>query len=319
MQQTSPEVLHVVVLKGGTSAERDVSLRSGEQVALALRASGCKVDELDTCDTAFIDQLIKLDPDVVYIALHGRGGEDGTMQGLLEILGYPYVGSGVLASSLAVDKVMSKHFYEQAGLPTAPYIVARNTSNFNKHAFIEQAVAELGEHLVVKPASEGSSIGMSIIEHKDQLAQALDLAFESDPSVLVEQFIAGDELTVGVLGNSELEALPPVEITAEGAFYDYASKYNAGQSNHFIPARMGDAINATCQELAIAVHRTLGCRGISRTDIIVDAQGKPWILETNTLPGMTEVSLVPDAARAAGYSFPQLCKRVVELACETVQ
>lgn len=316
MQLHAPQARKVAVLKGGTSAERDVSLHSGEQVARALRENGCTVIELDTQDVSFISELTAFEPDVVYIALHGRGGEDGTMQGLLEILGLPYVGSGVLASSLAVDKIMSKRFYEQAGLPTAPAVVAYNDETFDKEAFIEEAVEKLGEHLVIKPATEGSSIGMSIISEKSKLSTALDTAFSSDSHVLVEKFIPGDELTVAVVGNSHLEALPPIEITSEGDFYDYDSKYQAGQSHHFIPARMGEAINTRCQELAIEVHKTLGCRGISRTDFIVDSNGNPWILETNTLPGMTEVSLVPDAARAAGYSFPQLCRDLVELALE---
>lgn len=316
MQHNTPQARKVAVLKGGTSAERDVSLRSGEQVARALREDGCTVLELDTKEATFIAELTEFKPDVVYIALHGRGGEDGTMQGLLEILGLPYAGSGVLASSLAVDKIMSKRFYEQANLPTAPAVVAHNDASFNKDVFIEETVAKLGEHLVIKPATEGSSIGMSIITEKSEFSTALDTAFSSDSHVLVEKFIAGDELTIAVMGNDDLEALPPVEITAEGAFYDYESKYQPGQSHHFIPARMGEAINARCQELAIAVHKSLGCRGISRTDFIVDSEGNPWILETNTLPGMTEVSLVPDAARAAGYTFPQLCRNLVELALE---
>lgn len=315
--QNASQALHVAVLKGGTSAEREVSLRSGEQVAAALRTSGCDVVEFDTKDITYIEKLIALKPDVVYIALHGRGGEDGTVQGLLEVLGFPYVGSGVLASSLAVDKVMSKQFYEQAGLPTAPYRVASKTQDFDEAAFIEEAVAALGEHLVIKPASEGSSIGMSIISRKEDLAAALELAFVSDTDVLVEQFIDGTEITVAVVGNDELTAFPPVEITSEGSFYDYNSKYNVGQSHHFIPARLGEDTNAHCQQLAINVHQVLGCRGISRTDFIVDASGHPWILETNTLPGMTEVSLVPDAAKAAGYTFPQLCKLLVDLALAT--
>ena len=285
-------------------------------MAGALRENGCTVVELDTKDITFISELMAFEPDVVYIALHGRGGEDGTMQGMLEILGLPYVGSGVLASSLAVDKIMSKRFYEQANLPTAPAVVAHNDAAFDKDTFIDDAVAKLGEHLVIKPATEGSSIGMSIISEKSELSAALDTAFSSDSHVLVEKFIPGDELTVAVVGNGDLEALPPVEITAEGVFYDYESKYQPGQSHHFIPARMGEAINACCQELAIEVHKMLGCRGISRTDFIVDSEGNPWILETNTLPGMTEVSLVPDAAKAAGYTFPQLCRNLVELALE---
>lgn len=316
MESNASSAPNVVVLKGGTSAEREVSLKSGEQIAAALRSSGCTVEEFDTRNTAYIQYLIEHKPDVVYIALHGRGGEDGTMQGLLDLLGIPYVGSGVLASALAMDKAMTKRIYELAGLPSAPYLIAQKTPDFNKAAFMEEVASQLGEHVVVKPATEGSSIGMSIISTKAELDPALDLAFSSDKTVVVEQFIPGVELTVAVIGNDDLRTLPPIEITSEGAFYDYESKYQPGQSHHFIPARVGDEINERCQKLAIRAHRALGCRTISRTDFIVDAEGQPWALETNTLPGMTEVSLVPDAAKAAGYTFPQLCRALVDLALD---
>lgn len=319
MSSETRRALNVVVLKGGTSAERAISLESGAQIAAALRESGCNVTEIDTKNPSFIDELRAAPCDIVYIGLHGRGGEDGSMQGLLECLGLPYVGSGVLASALAIDKAMSKRVYEQAGLPTAPFFIARNSAHFNIESFIEQTLAELGEHLVVKPASEGSSIGMSILSRGDELKAALELAFQSDSTVVVERFIAGTELTVAVIGNDELTALPTIEITTEGAFYDYASKYTPGQSHHIIPARLSEELNERCQELAKQAHIALGCATISRTDFIVDDQGQPWILETNTLPGMTEMSLVPDAARAAGISFPELCRTLVDLSLEPPQ
>ena len=308
--------LKVAVLEGGVSAEREVSLRSGEKIAASLRSAGCSVVEYDTKELSFIEKLLDNRPDVVYIALHGRHGEDGTVQGLCELLDIPYVGSGVLASSLAIDKVMSKRFYEQAGIPTPRYLVAENTNTFDIDAFVARTAVELGEKTVVKPANEGSSIGMSIVHALDELPHALEYAFEYDSTVLVEQFIEGVEVTVGVLGNECPRALPTIEVVAQNEFYDYAAKYEAGMSKHIIPARVGTEANKLCSDLAEQTHAVLGCRSISRSDFIVDADGGAWLLETNTLPGMTDVSLVPDAAKHAGIDFSELCVMLVSLALE---
>lgn len=301
----------VAVLMGGRSAEREVSLHTGEQVVGALQSRGYDVAALDTADLGFIEALRTGGFDVAFICLHGRFGEDGTMQGLLEILGLPYVGSGVLASALAMDKVASKHIFTAAELPTPPAVALKAMP-------IDTAsiIAELGSKLVVKPVSEGSSVGMSIVHGPAELVPALELAFRHDDAVLVEAFVAGAEVTVGVLGNEMVEALPTLEVVPEHEFYDYESKYIPGMSRHIIPARVSEAVRAECQRIAIAAHVALGCRGMSRADTIVTTEDEVYLLEVNTIPGMTATSLLPDAARAAGIEFPDLCTRLVELALE---
>jgi D-alanine-D-alanine ligase len=308
----NPEEIRVVVLKGGRSAEREVSLNSGAQVSAALTSVGFDVAEIDAADDDFPTQLATSEADVVFIALHGRFGEDGTVQGLCELLELPYVGSGVLASALAMDKVMSKLFYTQAGLTTPDYAVLRRDELFD----IDHLVASLGEKTVVKPACEGSSVGMTIVHDSTELPGAIEKAFEYDRQVLVERFVAGAEVTIAVLGNEDVVALPTLEIVPVNEFYDYDSKYVPGMSRHIIPAGVSEEAREECQRLAVAAHKTLGCRGISRSDTIVEPDGKVWLLETNTIPGMTSTSLVPDAARAAGIEFPEFCTMLVEFALQ---
>ena len=268
--------------------------------------------EIDTGDDEFVAELAASDVDVVFICLHGRFGEDGTVQGLCELLELPYVGSGVLASALAMDKVMSKHYFSIAGLASPEYAVLRRGELYEVGAL----VSALGEKTVVKPANEGSSVGMTIVHEASELPAAIEKAFHYDRTVLVEQFIAGVEVTIAVLGNDEVVALPTLEIEPQNEFYDYDSKYVPGMSRHIIPARVSEAACAECQRLAVAAHKSLGCRGISRADTIVAEDGLVWLLEVNTIPGMTATSLVPDAARAAGIEFPELATMLVEFALE---
>lgn len=302
----------VAVLMGGKSAEREVSLTTGSQVAAALAARGFTVLEIDTGDDGFIARLADARPHAVFICLHGRFGEDGTVQGLCELLGLPYVGSGVLASALAMDKVMSKHFFASSEIPTPDYVVLRQGDEID----FADITARLGEKTVVKPANEGSAIGVTIAHEPAELPAAVGVAFRYDRSVLVERFVSGVELTVGVLGNEHPCPLPTIEIVPEHEFYDYESKYLPGMSTHIIPARVADPVRRECERLAVAAHVALGCRGMSRSDFIVTEDGDVLILETNTIPGMTPTSLLPDAARAAGIEFPDLCERLVELALE---
>lgn len=302
----------VAVLMGGTSAEREVSLNTGAQVEAALVEYGHDIEALDTADLGFIERLRVGGFDAVFICLHGRFGEDGTVQGLLELLGLPYVGSGVLASALAMDKVMSKHVFVAADLPTPDYVVVEAGETPDLGAI----VAQIGEKSVVKPASEGSSVGMTIVHEFSELGPALDKAFEHDDVIIVEQFIAGAEVTVGVLGNRDPVALPTLEVVPAHEFYDYESKYVPGMSRHIIPARVSDAARVECQRIALEAHAVLGCRGMSRADTIVAEDGTIYLLEVNTIPGMTSTSLLPDAARAAGIEFPDLCDRLVTLALE---
>lgn len=252
---------------------------------------------------------------VFFLALHGMYGEDGTIQGMLELLGIPFVGSGTLASALAMDKAMAKKVFFAEGLPTPRgYLVERK-------AFVadpEQAMAPLLPFLpaVVKPLRQGSSIGIALVNEAAELASALHTAFEYDDRVLVEQRIMGRELTVGVIGVESLQALPPIEIIPKHSFFDYQAKYDAKLADEICPAQVPEYITAEAQALAIRAHQALGCRGLSRTDFIWGADGIT-ILEVNTLPGLTENSLIPKAARAAGISFPELLDRLLQDALKT--
>lgn len=300
----------ILVLKGGRSAEREVSLNSGAQVAKALAEAGYDVTELDSARDDFIEALISAEPDIVFVCLHGRYGEDGTVQGLLELLRIPYVGSGVLASALAMDKVMSKHMFAHAGLPTPGYVVV----GANETVDMEAITAALGEKTVVKPANEGSAIGVSVAHDLEELASAIETASGFDDKVLVEEFITGVEITVGVLGNEAPISLPTIELIPSNEFLDYQAKYTPGMSQHIIPARISDEATARAGEIAIKAHKVLGCRGMSRADLIVAEGDRVLLLETNTIPGMTRVSLLPEAAAAHGLSLPDLCSHLVELA-----
>jgi D-alanine-D-alanine ligase len=303
----------VAVLKGGRSAEREVSLNTGAQVSAALTSAGYEVVEIDTGADDFVVELARCGADVVFICLHGRFGEDGTVQGLCELLGMPYVGSGVLASALAMDKVMSKHMFAQAGIASPAYVALRRGEPHD----VEELTELLGGKTVVKPANEGSAIGVTISHTPDELPGAIAEAFRYDDCVLVERFVGGVEVTIGVLGNDDLQALPTLEIVPEHEFYDYDSKYVEGMSRHIIPARIDDHLREKCQQLSIQAHEVLGCRGMSRADLIVTDDGQVFLLEVNTIPGMTKTSLLPDAARAAGIEFPELVSRLVALAIET--
>lgn len=309
-----PAVTKVVLLKGGTSGEREISLKSGAACAQALRDEGFDVVEIDTAEDDALRRIIDEQPTVVFLALHGRDGEDGCVQGFCELLDVPYTGSGVLASALAMDKERSKVIYRAAGLKTAPWRVVHADDDYDAQALIN----DLGNKVVVKAAREGSSLGVYIVEGPTELSEAIQAALDFDDSVVIERFVGGVETTVAVLGNDKPEALPVIEIVPQGdsTSYDFTAKYAAGGSKHIIPARLDAAITAACQEAALRAHEALGCRGVSRTDIIVDEDGEGWILETNTLPGMTATSLLPDAAAKVGIPFGSLCRMLIELALE---
>lgn len=309
-----PAVTKVVLLKGGKSGEREISLKSGAACAEALREEGFDVVEIDLAADDALQQIVNAKPTVVFLALHGKYGEDGCVQGLCELLGVPYTGSGVLASALAMDKERAKVIYRAAGLKTAPWTVLHPEDKRDANLIIE----ELGEKVVVKAVHQGSSLGVFIVEGATELEMAIADAFEFDDTVLVEKYIQGTETTVAVLGNGELEALPVIEIVPQGdsTTYDFTAKYAAGGSKHIIPARLDAPVTAACQEMALRAHRALGCRGVSRTDIFVDEAGECWAIETNTLPGMTSTSLLPDTAGTVGISFGALCRMLIELALE---
>jgi D-alanine-D-alanine ligase len=301
--------VRVAVLAGGRSAEREVSLRSGAQVLAALEAGGHSAVGVEM-DARAWDALRDGGFDCVFVALHGRLGEDGTVQGMLELLGLPYTGSGVLASALCIDKTMSNRLLELAGLHVPEYLEVGFQPDH------ERLVDALGLPLVVKPVREGSTIGLTVARSVDQVAEGVELALRYDDRVLCQRFAAGVEVTVGVLATPEAQALPTLEITYSNPTYDYDAKYTPGGSQHVIPARIPEEARARCQADAMAAFAALGCEGMARVDLIVDGDGTPWVLEVNTVPGLTELSLLPDAARAAGIGFAELCERLVRHAVE---
>ena len=305
-----PSECKVALLAGGTSGEREISIASGKGAMAALEEAGFVVDWIDPASKDDLKKLVDEAYDVAFLCLHGKMGEDGTVQGMLELLGIPYTCSGVLASATAMDKAKSKVFYELDGIPTPPSVTLKRESSYD----VEAVKTQVGIPCVVKPATEGSALGVEIVEAEDMLADAIERAFAIDSLVLVERFVEGIEVTVAVLGNDSPEALPIIKIVPMGEFYDFDSKYAPGGSQHICPAPLEEGLTNRIQEYAARAHCALGCSGVSRSDFIIDSNGKPWILETNTIPGMTATSLLPDAARAAGISFPDLCTRLIELA-----
>ncbi|WP_430458269.1 D-alanine--D-alanine ligase [Rheinheimera sp.] len=296
----------VAVMFGGTSAEREVSLKSGAAVLKALQAQGIDAHAFDPKDQP-LSALETQAFDRVFIVLHGRGGEDGTMQGALQLHDMPYTGSGVLGSALAMDKIRCKFLFSAHGLPTAPFRVAQKGDDIDYAAML----AELNGKVMVKPANEGSSIGMSAATTAAELEQALALAFEYDDAVLVEQWINGREFTVSMLDG---QALPVIEMRTPRAFYDYEAKYQSNSTEYLCPAPISAEQTASLQQSAMAAFKAVGASGWGRVDAMLDSDGQFRLLEVNTVPGMTEKSLVPMAARAAGYSFEQLVARILEQA-----
>jgi D-alanine-D-alanine ligase len=296
-------VMNIAVLCGGRSAEREVSIRSGQQVARALEACGHTPRTLDM-DLDIWDRLRRGGFDCVFVALHGRLGEDGTVQGMLELLGVPYTGSGVLASALCIDKPRVNRLLAAEGLAVPEFEEVAGDD-------ADGLVARYGLPLVVKPAREGSTIGLTIARDVDEAASGLVLARRYDNRVIAQRFVEGTEITVGVLATPDIQVLPTLEITYENETYDYDAKYTAGRSHHIIPARIPEAAQEAAESSAARAFRALGCDGMARVDFIVDAAGVPWVLEVNTVPGLTELSLLPDAARAAGIGFDEVCERLV--------
>ncbi|WP_322999696.1 D-alanine--D-alanine ligase [Castellaniella sp.] len=298
----------VGVLYGGLSAEREVSLMSGAGVCAALRESGVDAHLFDTGRQS-LAELAAENFDRVFIALHGRFGEDGTIQGALELLGIPYTGSGPLASSLAMDKIATKHLWLQHGLPTPQFAV------LDCRADPAALVGSLGLPLIVKPPHEGSTLGVTRVQSADQLPDALALACQHDEQVLAEQFIRGRELTVPVLGcGDDARALPVIEIIAPEGNYDYEHKYVSNDTRYVCPADLPEALSLQIRDLSVRAYRALGCEGWGRADLMLDAQNRPWLLEMNTSPGMTSHSLVPMGAKALGMSYAQLCMDILATA-----
>ncbi len=287
--------LHITILMGGNSSEREISLISGQTVKDALERKGYRVSCIDPARDNLMD-IKNLSPDLVFIALHGRFGEDGTIQGFLQSIGIPYTGSGVLASALAMDKYRAKNLFVQEGIPTPKFEIVRD-----KNIGISFPV-------VVKPNCEGSSMGVSKVFKKDGLPLAINNAKKFRCDVLVEELIEGTEVTQAIIDG---EIFPTIEIYTNDNLYDYDAKYTKGGSTHIIPPRLPDIWIKRSQDIALKAYDALGCEGVSRVDIMIDKQGIPFVLEVNTIPGMTPLSLVPDAAKAAGIDFETLCEKIV--------
>ena len=306
--------LRIALLCGGKSSEREVSLKSAAYVKTALSKEKY---ELVIYDPAFdLSKLINdaHNIDVALVMLHGRYGEDGTIQGLLDLLGIPYQCSGVLASALAMNKIMAKRLFRLAGLKVVEDIVLEQDKEYSS----EQIIAKLGLPLVVKPADGGSSIALSLVKTKNELQPAIERAFKHSSQVLIERYINGKEITGGVLGNKNPIALPIVEILPQGNhnFFDYQAKYTPGATREICPAPLPPHLTEKAQQCALLAHKALGCKGYSRTDMILKGENI-YILETNTIPGMTETSIFPLAAKAMGMSFSTLVEELINLALET--
>jgi D-alanine-D-alanine ligase len=306
--------IQLALIAGGKSGEREVSLAGAKGVLAALDREKYEIHRYDPATDL---ELLARDAhmlDVAFILLHGPLGEDGCMQGFLDLLGLPYQGAGVLGSALAMDKNLAKMLYRHAGLPVADWLMARHGDADRP----EELSGKLGFPLVVKPVAQGSSLGMSIVYDDKELSGALEKAFSFDDKVMVEQYVSGREITVGVLGNDNLEALPLVEIIPgkEHPFFDYAAKYTPGATVEICPADFPDDIRIRAQEHGMKAHNALQLRGYSRTDMIVAEDGSITVIETNTIPGMTPTSLLPQAAKEYGLAFPQLLDRLIELALE---
>lgn len=303
--------LRVVVLMGGRNSEYDVSISSGREVLKHLNKNKYEIFSLVVPQKGNFDvnSFLALQPDFVFIAMHGKYGEDGTIQGLLEFLGIPYLGAGVLASALGMDKILFRKLMGHEGI-SSPQTVFVNKSNIQYGK-----IKIFGFPLVVKPSRQGSSIGVSIVKNKEGLEKAFLLAFKYDENILAEEYLKGTEVTCGVLGNKKPIALPVVEIIPRNEFFNYESKYDANMCEEIVPARISDKLTKKVQETAVRVYQSIGCRGFGRVDMIIGG-GVPYVLEINTIPGLTSNSLLPKSAAAAGIGYSELLDRLISLSLE---
>ena len=300
----------VAVLMGGKSAEREVSLRSGARVIGALEAQEFAVVTIDPIDSDWLNRLLSAEIDIAFLALHGKGYEDGTIQGVLESFGIPYTGSGILTSAIAMNKIMAKQIFETANIPMPKSFSF--DPNQDTATQCQTAANQLGLPVVVKPKTEGSSIGISMVDNVSNLQRIATQTAKEFGEIFFEQHISGMEITVGLLGiGKELRTLPVLELVPKRDFYDYEAKYTAGMTEFIIPARLSKTTTELVQEIALNVHRSIGCRGFSRVDMLVDEFGQPYVIEINTLPGLTELSDLPAQAKAAGISYNQLINQIL--------
>ena len=303
----------IIVVVGGPSTEAEVSRRTGKAVVDALKSKNYNVEMLELHPQTFATTIREKNCGIVFNAVHGQYGEDGLIQGTLDMLKIPYTGSGVLSAALTMDKVSTKRFLNSANLSTPKFAVYREVDRTDELA--AEVEKNFGLPVVIKAAAQGSSIGVTIVEKAEDIDEAIDNAFTFGDEILVEEFIRGRELTVAVFGNEdEAEALPVIEITTTTGRYDYKSKYTVGMSTHICPAELSDDLTADVKKLAVAAFKVCKCAGVARVDMMLSEENVPYVIEVNSVPGMTETSLVPDAARAAGIEFPELCEKILALA-----
>ncbi|NQU17990.1 MAG: D-alanine--D-alanine ligase [Candidatus Saganbacteria bacterium] len=301
----------IAVLLGGKSGERDISIRSGNNVLSSLKRQGLDVISIDPAEADLISEIKKNKIDLVYIALHGKFGEDGVVQGLLEHYGIPYTGSKILASALAMNKVATKQILMTEKIPTPKY-TRINTEKINTE--VTRIVKDFPFPLMLKPEEEGSSLGISLIKDPGKFGDVLRETAQKFPQLFVEQYIKGTEITIGVLGTKKVEALPVLELVPKNEFYDFEAKYTKGMTEFILPARLSKDVCKKAQEIAVASHQVLGCYGVSRVDLMVSNDGTPYVNEINTIPGMTDTSDLPAQAKHIGISFDELVLKILESA-----
>jgi len=302
--------LKIGVISGGISSEREISLLTGKNIYQSLLESGYNTLLIDLKDD-FYSKLKEIN--LAFLAIHGRYGEDGTAQGLLELMKIPYTGSGVLGSAIAINKIMSKKILIYENIPTPEYIELNSASGEDLKKMVSVIEKKFDYPIVVKPNSEGSTIGVNIVQKKDQLKHAVEEAVKYDNKILVEEYIKGRELTVSIIGRDPV-ALPIIEIKPKSGFYDYKSKYTKNMTRYIVPAELDKKVANRVSEMALKCHRVLECSGISRVDFILDDTGNAYVFELNTMPGMTATSLVPKAAKAAGIDFALLVEIILDSA-----
>ncbi|WP_371371336.1 D-alanine--D-alanine ligase [Sporomusa aerivorans] len=305
----------IAVVMGGPSAEREVSLNTGRAILTALQEKGFNAVGIDLDPRHFVEQLRQEQIDIVFNAIHGLYGEDGLLQGTLEMLGIPYTGSGVLASAIAMDKAVTKRLFIAEGIPT-PRSQFYSKQDGDYPAIAAEILSTFGVPVVVKAAAQGSSIGVVIVDDAADIEAAIREAFKYSDHIIIEEFIKGKELTVSILGTDNPEALPIIEIVPQSGRYDYTSKYTKGATEYIVPARLRAEVTDNVQQIAVKAYKLLGCRGIGRVDVMLNTENQPYILEINTIPGMTATSLVPKAAAAVGISFAELCERILLMVAE---
>lgn len=303
----------VAILYGGLSTEREVSLRTGKAIYDALQEKPYETVLIDV-NRDLAEQLKEVKPDVAVIALHGQYGEDGSVQGMLEILGIPYTGPGVMASAVAMNKIYTKKILVYEGIPTPEFAVV-NGRDAKPEELAKQILSKVQPPMVIKAANQGSSIGIYFVFEEDDVIKGVNECLKYENEILAERFIKGRELTVSVIGNSEPAALPILEIVSDSGVYDYHAKYTAGASSHFV-AQLSEQTAEEISDLAVRTYKAIGCKGLSRIDFFLSEDNKPYVIEVNTSPGMTATSLFPDAAKAAGISFPDLIEKLITLALD---